>query len=35
MHRIVDQENRIRDNKRQIVNLITENIFTLKYGFQQ
>ena len=35
MHRIVDQENRIRDNKRQIVNLITENIFTLKYEFQQ
>ena len=30
--RIVDLENKIRDNKRVIVNLMTENIFTLRLG---
>ena len=33
--RIVDLENRIRDNKRVIVNLMTENIFTLRFGFDE
>ena len=32
--RIIDLENRIRDNKRIIVNLLTENIFQLRFGFQ-
>ena len=31
--RIVDLENKIRDNKRVIVNLMTENIFNLRFGF--
>ena len=31
---IIDQENLLRDNKRQIVNLITENIYTLRHGFK-
>jgi len=31
--RIVDLENKIRDNKRIIVNLMTENIFNLRFGF--
>lgn len=30
--RLTDLENRIRDNKRTIVNLISENIFVLKNG---
>ena len=30
--RIVDLENRIRDNKRIIVNLMSENIFNLRFG---
>ena len=32
--RIVDLENKIRDNKRIIVNLMTENIFMLRFGFE-
>ena len=32
--RIVDLENRIRDNKRIIVNIMTENIFMLRFGFE-
>ena len=31
--RIVDLENKIRDNKRIIVNTMTENIFMLRFGF--
>lgn len=31
--RIIDLENKIRDNKRVIVNLMTENIFMLRFGF--
>ena len=31
--RIVDLENKIRNNKRIIVNLMTENIFQLRFGF--
>ena len=31
--RIVDLENKIRDNKRIIVNVMTENIFNLRFGF--
>lgn len=31
--RIVDLENKIRDNKRVIVNLMTENIFQLRFGW--
>ena len=31
--RIVDLENKVRDNKRIIVNLMTENIFMLRFGF--
>ena len=31
--RIVDLENKIRDNKRIIVNTMTENIFNLRHGF--
>ena len=33
--RLTDLENRIRDNKRTIVNLISENIFVLKNGSQE
>ena len=32
--RLVDFENRIRDNKRRIVNMLTENIFVLRFGFK-
>lgn len=32
--RIVDLENKIRDNKRIIVNSMTENIFNLRFGHQ-
>ena len=31
--RIVALENRIRDNKRIIINLMTDNIFQLRFGF--
>lgn len=31
--RIIDLENKIRDNKRNIVNLMTENIFNLRFDF--
>ena len=31
--RIIDLENKVRDNKRVIVNLMTENIFMLRFGF--
>lgn len=31
--RIVDLENKIRDNKRIIVNTMTENVFELRFGF--
>ena len=31
--RIIDLENKIRDNKRIIVNVMTENIFMLRFGF--
>ena len=31
--RIVDLENKIRNNKRIVVNLMTENIFQLRFGF--
>ena len=31
--RIVDLENKVRDNKRVIVNLMTNNIFMLRFGF--
>lgn len=31
--RIIDLENKIRDNKRVVVNLMTENIFMLRFGF--
>ena len=31
--RIIDLENKIRDNKRIIVNHMTENIFMLRFGF--
>ena len=30
--RIVDLENKIRDNKRIVVNLMTENVFDLRFG---
>lgn len=33
-YQIIDQENLLRDNKRKIVNSITENIYTLKNGFK-
>ena len=33
--RVVDIENRVRDNKRRIVNMLTENIFNLRFGFQE
>lgn len=33
--RIIDLENRIRDNKRVIVNHMTENIFMLRFGFEK
>ena len=33
--RIVDIENKIRDNKRMIVNLMTDNIFMLRFGFEK
>ncbi len=33
-YHIIDQENLLRDNKRQIVNSITENIYTLRHGFK-
>lgn len=33
-YHIIDQENLLRDNKRQIVNFITENIYTLRHGFK-
>lgn len=32
--RIIDLENRVRDNKRVIVNTMTENIFMLRFGFE-
>ena len=32
--RIIDLENKIRDNKRIIVNLMTENVFELRLGAQ-
>lgn len=32
--RIVDLENRIRNNKRVIVNLMSENIFNLRFGHE-
>ena len=32
--RLVDIENRIRDNKRRIVNMLSENIFVLRFGFK-
>ena len=31
--RIVDLENKIRNNKRIIVNLMSDNIFQLRFGF--
>ena len=31
----MDLENRIRDNKRQIVNLMTDNVFMLRFGFSK
>ena len=33
--RLVDIENRIRDNKRRIVNMLSENIFVLRFGFKE
>ena len=33
-HRIVENENLLRDQKRQIVNNITDNIFVLRHGFK-
>ncbi len=32
--RIVDLENKVRNNKRAIVNMMTENIFMLRFGFE-
>ena len=32
--RLIDIENRIRDNKRRIVNMLSENIFVLRFGFK-
>ena len=32
--RLIDIENRIRDNKRRIVNLLSENVFNLRFGFK-
>ena len=33
--RIIDIENRVRDNKRTIVNLLSDNIFQIRFGFQK
>lgn len=33
--RLIDMENKIKDNKRKIVTLLTENIYELRYGDQE
>lgn len=30
--RLIDLENRVKDNKRKIINLFTENIYELRFG---
>lgn len=33
-NRIVEYENQLRDQKRQVVTILTDNIFVLKNGFR-